>query len=92
VNNNMEQINRLVAESAEGAQQSSQACEQLSNLALELQNLVSRFQLGSPTASNYRAARLAVADAGRVRTALALAPMPGLERGDSQAAYDRNGG
>ncbi len=49
VNANMDQINKLVAESAEGAQQSAQACEQLSSLALELQNLVSRFKLGQQT-------------------------------------------
>ncbi|HYB76949.1 MAG TPA: methyl-accepting chemotaxis protein [Candidatus Bathyarchaeia archaeon] len=72
VSSNMEQINKLVTESAEGAQQSAKACEQLSGLALELQNLVSRFQLGQQTAS-YRP-RQVVADSGRVRTALALAP------------------
>jgi hypothetical protein len=76
----MEQINRLVAESAEGAQQSAKACEQLSSLALELQNLVSRFKLGRQASASaapgaYRA-RQAPADPVRVRTALALSAKP----------------
>jgi methyl-accepting chemotaxis protein len=51
VNGNMDQIARLVKESAVGAQQSAKACQDLSNLALDLQNMVSRFQLGSAVAS-----------------------------------------
>lgn len=47
INSTMEQINHLVAESAEGARQSAQACEQLSASALELQQLVDRFKLVS---------------------------------------------
>ncbi len=49
VNGNMDQIARLVKESAVGAQQSAKACQDLSNLALDLQNMVSRFQLGAAT-------------------------------------------
>jgi len=45
INNNMEQIARLVKESAEGAQQSAKACQDLSGLALDLQKMVSRFRL-----------------------------------------------
>jgi hypothetical protein len=47
INLTMEQINHLVAESAEGARQSAQACEQLSASALELQQLVDRFKLAT---------------------------------------------
>jgi len=94
VNANMDQINKLVAESAEGAQQSAQACEQLSSLALELQNLVSRFKLGngaSGSASGYRSPRQAAADPSRVRTALALAPRPPVQHDLYQTGHDRNG-
>jgi methyl-accepting chemotaxis protein len=45
VNGNVDQIARLVKESAEGAQQSAMACHDLSNLALDLQTTVGRFQL-----------------------------------------------
>ena len=46
VNSNMEQIAKLVQESAIGAQQSAKACADLSNLALDMQALVGRFKLG----------------------------------------------
>ena len=45
VNQSMDQIARLVAESADGAQQSAKACQDLSGLALELQKMVGNFQL-----------------------------------------------
>lgn len=45
INNNMEQIARLVKESAEGAKQSAQACQDLSGLALDLQQMVGNFKL-----------------------------------------------
>jgi methyl-accepting chemotaxis protein len=45
VNNNMEQISKLVRESAEGAKQSAEACHQLSDLALDLQKMVGNFRL-----------------------------------------------
>jgi hypothetical protein len=46
VNNNMEQIAKLVRESSVGAQQSAKACQDLSGLALDLQKMVSNFKLG----------------------------------------------
>ena len=45
VNQNVEQITRLVNESAIGAQQSAKACQDLSGLALDLQTMVSNFNL-----------------------------------------------
>jgi methyl-accepting chemotaxis protein len=45
VNSNIEQIARLGKESAIGAQQSATACQDLSGLALDLQTMVSTFQL-----------------------------------------------
>ena len=46
VNNNMEQIAKLVRESADGAQQSAKACQDLSGLALDLQKMVGSYKLG----------------------------------------------
>jgi methyl-accepting chemotaxis protein len=46
VNQNMDQIARLVTESADGAQQSAKACQDLSGLAWDLQKMVGNFQLG----------------------------------------------
>src|SRR5689334_976875 len=40
INNNMDQIAKLVKESAVGAQQSAKACQDLSGLALDLQKMV----------------------------------------------------
>ena len=45
VNQNVEQITRLVNESSIGAQQSAKACQDLSGLALDLQKMVSKFNL-----------------------------------------------
>ncbi len=45
VNQNVEQITRLVNESAVGAQESAKACQDLSGLALDLQKMVSSFNL-----------------------------------------------
>ncbi len=97
VNANMEQINKLVAESAEGAQQSARACEQLSSLALELQNLVSRFKLGQQTASgrtavsaSYRPPRQVAADPVRAQ-ALALTVRPSVQRVLHHAGHDLDG-
>jgi methyl-accepting chemotaxis protein len=45
VNQNMDQIARLVKESAVGSQQSAKACQDLSGLALDLQKMVGNFQL-----------------------------------------------
>ena len=58
VNNNVEQISKLVKESALGAQQSATACQDLSGLALDLQAMVGKFNLGNSqdTRGNSRAA------------------------------------
>jgi methyl-accepting chemotaxis protein len=45
VNANMERIAKLVKESADGAQQSAKACQDLSGLALDLQKTVGNFQI-----------------------------------------------
>jgi len=45
VNQNMDQIAKLVKESAVGAQQSAKACQDLSGLALDLQKMVGDFKL-----------------------------------------------
>jgi len=45
VNKNMEEIAKLVKESAIGAQQSAKACQDLSGLALDLQKMVGNFKL-----------------------------------------------
>jgi len=45
VNGNMDQIARLIKESAVGAQQSAKACQDLSGLALDLQKMVGSFRL-----------------------------------------------
>lgn len=45
INNSMNQIARLLLESAEGAQQSEKACQELSGLAFDLRKLVGNFRL-----------------------------------------------
>src|SRR5215471_8755116 len=50
VNNNMDQIARLVKESAVGAQQAAKACQDLSGLALDLQKMVGEFKLEGKSA------------------------------------------
>jgi len=58
VNQNVEQITRLVSESAIGAQQSAKACQDLSGLALDLQKMVSSFNLdGSHSLASNRLAQ-----------------------------------
>ena len=47
INQNMEQIAKLVRESSDGAQQAAKACQDLSKLALDLQKSVSKFRLDS---------------------------------------------
>jgi methyl-accepting chemotaxis protein len=47
VNANIDQIAKITAETSQGAQQSAKACQDLSILALDLQNIVSQFKLGS---------------------------------------------
>jgi len=46
VNSSMSQISGLAIESADGSQLSARACEQLFDLALGLQNMVARFDVG----------------------------------------------
>jgi methyl-accepting chemotaxis protein len=45
INNSMNQIARLLIESADGAQQSEKACQELSALAFDLRKLVGNFKL-----------------------------------------------
>ena len=45
INTNIEHIARITAETFGGAEQSAKACEDLANLALDLQKLVGRFKL-----------------------------------------------
>jgi methyl-accepting chemotaxis protein len=45
INNSMNQIARLLIESADGAQQSEKACQELSALAFDLRKLVGNFRL-----------------------------------------------
>ena len=49
VNMNIDQISKLVKESAIGAQQSATACQDLSGLALDLQTMVGKFKLEEGT-------------------------------------------
>ena len=55
VNSNMDQIARLVKESAIGTQQSARACQDLSGLALDLQKMVGNFKLEN---DGYQASRV----------------------------------
>jgi hypothetical protein len=74
INNSMDQIANLVKESAAGAQQSAQACQDLSGLAFELQKLVSNFRLdrgGSAVHHGNRAPGGPGSDAWRSGKALA---------------------
>jgi methyl-accepting chemotaxis protein len=52
INGNIEQIAKITRESAEGAQQSAKACEGLSSLVLDLEQMVGRFKLDRGSASN----------------------------------------
>ena len=45
INTNMDQIAKLVKESSDGARESAKACQGLSELALDLQKLVSNFRI-----------------------------------------------
>jgi methyl-accepting chemotaxis protein len=70
INTNMDQIAKLVKESAIGAQQSAQACQDLSGLALDLQKLVSNFKIENgvgrtPTRHEGQTSRAFSASAGR---------------------------
>ena len=52
INSNVEQIARITHQSADGAEQAAKACEDLSTLALSLQQLVARFNLGQGDAKS----------------------------------------
>ncbi len=56
VNGNMDQITKLIRESASGTQQAAKACQDLSNLALDLQNMVSRFKVNNERQAQRRVA------------------------------------
>jgi methyl-accepting chemotaxis protein len=58
INNSMNQIARLLIESAEGAQQSEKACQELSGLALDLRKLVGNFRLPASMESGDYPARM----------------------------------
>ncbi len=49
VNRNLEQIAKVTAETATGAQESAKACQGLSNLAFDLQNVVGQFKTAQTT-------------------------------------------
>jgi len=51
INTNMNEIAKLVKESSNGAQQSAKACQDLSDLALNLHQTVGNFNLGETTSS-----------------------------------------
>jgi len=53
VQENVSQINRLVLASTTGSQESANACEALSGLALELQRSTARFKLDNKSKQNY---------------------------------------
>jgi methyl-accepting chemotaxis protein len=54
INQNMDQIAKLVRESTQGAHQSAKACQDLSGLALDMQKLVENFKLGNDNARKLR--------------------------------------
>ena len=62
VNASMGQISELASEAADGSQLSARACEQLFDLALGLQTMVGRFEVGQRGAQDGRPSR-----AGRLR-------------------------
>jgi hypothetical protein len=67
VSGSMEQIANLIKESAVGARQSAKACHELSGLALDLQETVSRFKLAANTKSGIVARRHASREGFDVR-------------------------
>jgi len=78
INQNVSQITRLIAESAVGAQQSAQACQELSKLALDLQRTVGHFRLetGDSSAGGSGSAERALPD-----PAATVAPAKGFAAG-----------
>ena len=80
INSNVEQIAKIAQESAAGAQQSAKACEELSNFAFDLQQVVGRFKLDSMDAGEQ------TGDAAVVRKELLSSP-----RASSPLAEKTNG-
>jgi methyl-accepting chemotaxis protein len=66
INSNMDRIAAITTESAAGANQSARASQALSTLALDLQQLVSRFKLGDTSAPQERRSRGGIVAAKRV--------------------------
>ena len=64
INNNMEQIAKLVKESTDGAQQSAKACSDLSGLALDLQKMVGNFKLAGGDSASSRRGRRKLGESG----------------------------
>jgi methyl-accepting chemotaxis protein len=54
VNGNMEQISRMVQQSAVSAEESAKACQDLSSLAFDLQQVVSKFKVDSGNGARRR--------------------------------------
>ena len=65
VNGNMDQISRMVQQSAVSAEESAKACQDLSSLAFDLQQVVSKFKVDG---GNGARRRKGSAKAGAART------------------------
>jgi methyl-accepting chemotaxis protein len=70
VNSNMDQIAKLAKEASDGSQQSAKACQDLSNLALHLQEMVSKFELGT---GGQRGVAAGQRSAGKIKNSQRLA-------------------
>jgi methyl-accepting chemotaxis protein len=82
VNQNIARIAKVTAESATGAQQSAKACQDLSNLALDLQNVVSQFKFdktGKNSAEAKRAKTMARSELTGRASRVAMHPDSELE-------------
>jgi methyl-accepting chemotaxis protein len=79
INSNVGQIAKIAQESADGAQQSAKACQDLSDLALDLQQLVSRFKLDA-TSGSARAGSVAGAHGNAAARTPLFSPQSGLNR------------
>jgi methyl-accepting chemotaxis protein len=65
ISSHLEQIAKITSESATGVQQSAKACEELSSLAVDLEQLVGRFKLDNGEAGRARAKTGPVGDRGQ---------------------------
>jgi methyl-accepting chemotaxis protein len=78
VNRNLEQIAKVTGETATGAQQSAKACQELSNLAFDLQNVVGQFKIGQTTGGQIAAQQKTSSAPARTRRRTSTAhPMTG---------------